>query len=81
MLTKQNLWRSTPPAIFPVSLGFMGLALAWRNASGVLPIPQELGDLMLGFSTAFFLFFAISYIAKIIARPAAVLEDPKGIFL
>jgi len=77
VLTKQNLWRSTPPAIFPVSLGFMGLALAWSNASGVLPIPKELGDLMLGFSTAFFLFFAISYTAKIIARPAAVLEDLK----
>lgn len=77
MLTKQNLWRRTPPAIFPVSLGFMGLALAWRNASGVTPIPEEIGDLMLGVSTAFFLFFAISFISKIIARPAVVLEDLK----
>jgi tellurite resistance protein len=77
VLTKQNLWRSTPPAIFPVSLGFMGLALAWRNASGILPIPHEVGDLMLGVSTAFFLFFAISFVVKIIARPAVVLEDLK----
>lgn len=77
MLTKQHLWRRTPPAIFPVTLGFMGLALAWRNASGVLPIPHEIGDLMLGISTAFFLFFAISYIAKVLARPTVVLEDLK----
>ena len=77
MLTKQNLWRRTPPAIFPVTLGFMGLALGWRNASEVLPIPHEIGDLMLGVSTAYFLFFAISYIAKVLVRPAVVLEDLK----
>lgn len=77
MLTKQHLWRRTPPAIFPVTLGFMGLALAWRNASGILPIPHEIGDLMLGVSTAYFLFFAISFIAKVLARPAVVLEDLK----
>lgn len=77
MLTKQHLWRSTPPAIFPVSLGFMGLALAWRNASEILPIPHEIGDLMLGVSTAYFLFFAVSFIAKVFARPAVVLEDLK----
>ena len=77
MLKKQSLWRSTPPAIFPVSLGFMGLALAWRSASTVTPVPHEIGDLMLGVSTAFFVFFAISFIAKIIARPTVVLEDLK----
>jgi len=77
MLTKQHLWRRTPPAIFPVALGFMGLALAWRNAAGVLPIPEEIGDLMLGLSTAFFLFFAASYIAKVLVRPSVVLEDLK----
>ena len=77
MLTKQHLWRRTPPAIFTVTLGFMGLALAWRNASGVLPIPQEIGDLMLGVSTAYFLFFAVSFVAKVIARPPVVLEDLK----
>lgn len=77
MLTKQNLWRRTPPAIFPVTLGFMGLALGWRNASEVLPIPHEIGDLMLGVSTAYFLFFAVSFIAKVLARPAVVLEDLK----
>lgn len=53
----------------------MGLALAWRNSSEILPIPHEIGDLMLGLSTAFFIFFAVSYVAKAIARPSSVLED------
>jgi len=77
VLTKQHLWRSTPPAIFPVTLGFMGLGLAWRNSANVLGIPEEIGDLLLGVSTAFFLFFAVSFIAKILARPSVVLEDLK----
>ncbi|MEO1918771.1 MAG: hypothetical protein ABGW81_03495 [Paracoccaceae bacterium] len=77
MLTKQHLWRRTPPAIFPVALGFMGLSLAWRSASDVLAIPHEIGNLMLGASTAYFLFFAVSFIAKILARPSVVLDDLK----
>lgn len=77
MLHKKHLWRHTPPAIFPIALGFMGLALGWHNASDVLPIPHEIGDMMVGISTAYFLFFAILYVAKILARPVVVLEDMK----
>ena len=77
MLTKQHLWRRTPPAIFPVTLGFMSLSLAWRNSSEVLPISHEIGDLMLGVSTAYFLFFAVSFVLKVLARPSVVLEDLK----
>lgn len=77
MYKRTSLWRSTPPAIFPVVLGFMGLALAWRNASHVLPIASEIGDLMLGVATAYFLFFATSYVIKALARPKVVLEDLK----
>ena len=32
---------------------------------------------MLGVSTAFFLFFAVSFVAKVIARPSVILEDLK----
>ncbi|MCF6303967.1 MAG: hypothetical protein L3J33_01165 [Rhodobacteraceae bacterium] len=77
MLKKTSLWRSTPPAIFPVALGFMGLALAWRNVSYISVIPEEIGDMLLGISTAFFLFFAASYFAKGLRRPKAILEDLK----
>lgn len=77
MYKKYHLWRRTPPAIFPVALGFMGLALAWRNAAEVVPIPREIGDLMLGLATAYFLFFAVSYVAKVMARPSVVFDDLK----
>ncbi len=75
MILKPPLWRRTPPAIFPVCLGFMGLGLAWRNAGEILPIPREVGDLILGFSTAFFLYFLAFYTAKLIARPGVLFED------
>ena len=77
MRKTQPMWRSTPPAIFPVTLGFLGLSLALRNSSGVLPIPHEIGDLMLGVSSAYFLFFAVLFVAKVLARPAVVLEELK----
>ncbi len=75
MLKKTPLWRQTPPAVFPVCLGFMGLGLAWRNAADILPVPREIGDLMLGFSTAFFIYFLIFYLVKLAARPAVLFED------
>jgi len=75
LLLKTPLWRRTPPAIFPVCLGFMGLGIAWRNAAEILPIPHEIGDLMLGFSTAFFLYFLVFYLAKLAARPNVLFED------
>ncbi len=77
MFKREPLWRRTPPAIFPVCLGFMGLGLAWRNAAGILPIPSEIGDLMLGFSTAFFIYFLVFYLAKLVARPSVLFEDMK----
>jgi tellurite resistance protein len=72
---EKTLWRQTPPAIFPVSLGFMALGLGWRNASNVLPIAHEIGDMMLAGSSAFFVFFFVVYARKIIARPSVLFED------
>lgn len=76
-MVRVPLWRRTPPAIFPVTLGFLGLSLAWRGAATVLPIPTFIGDLLMGVATLFFLFFFVSYIAKFIARPAVLMEDMK----
>ncbi len=76
MLLETPLWRQTPPAIFPVCLGFLSLALGWRNAADYLPnIPKEIGELMLGLSTAFFVWFLMFYFAKVVARPMVVFED------
>ncbi len=79
MLPLQRIpkWRQTPPAIFPVTLGFLGLGLAWRNAAPVFDLPLAIGDVILGLATAFYLFFALSYLAKIAARPGALWDDLK----
>jgi len=77
MQKKIPLWRQTPPAIFPVCLGFMGLGLAWRNGSEVIPIPHEIGDLLLGLSTAFLIYFLLIFFAKVAARPSVVFDDLK----
>jgi len=77
MKTRTALWRQTPPAIFPVALGFTGLGLAWRNAALVLPVPTAIGDMLLGMAAAFYLYFLVTYVAKLIARPAVLQEDLK----
>ncbi|SHJ25219.1 tellurite resistance protein [Shimia gijangensis] len=69
------LWRRTPPAVFPICLALLGLGLGWRNASEVLPLAHEIGDLFLGCASAFFLYFLVVYTAKVVARPAVILED------
>lgn len=74
-MQKSLLWRQVPPAIFPVCLGLMGLGLGWRSAASVLPIAHELGDLLLGLSTAYFLWFFTLYCAKVLARPGVIFED------
>jgi tellurite resistance protein len=75
MAFKTSLWRSTPPAIFSVALGFLGLGMIWRKSSSILPVPTLVGDLLMGIATAFFVFFLASYLAKLAARPAALIED------
>lgn len=76
MARKISLWRQTSPAVFPVSLGFMSLALGWRNAADVFPsISPDIGNVLLGLSTGYFVWFLMFYFAKVAARPLVVLED------
>lgn len=78
MILETPLWKRTPPAIFPVTLGYMGLSLAWRSSSSVLPIPSVIGGVLLGLSTAFFLYFLAFYVAKLVGRPSVLVEDLKS---
>ena len=75
MRKRPKLWRSTPPSVFPVSLSLLGLGLGWRNAADVLPIAHEIGDLLLAFATAFFLYFFALYLRKFLTRPAVLIEE------
>ncbi len=69
------LYRQTPPAIFPVALGFLGLGIAWNGAERVLGMPGWVGDILMGASAFYFLFFAGFYAIKAALRPAVILED------
>jgi len=75
MLNDTPLWRSTPPAIFPICLGLLGLGLGWRNASDFLPVAHEIGDVLLGLGCAYYLYFLACYLCKLIARPGVLFED------
>lgn len=79
MLNKTPLWRQTPPAVFPVCLGFMSLALGWRAAADQLEwLSEDIGDLMLAASTGYFLWFFGFYLVKLTARPMVLLEDMRS---
>ncbi len=76
MLLEPPLWRQTPPAAFPVCLGFMSLALGWTNAAHVMPaISEDIGHLLLAASTGYFIWFFVFYLRKVLSRPKVVLED------
>jgi len=76
MINKTPLWRQTPLAVFPVCLGFLALAIGWRNAADILPwLGQDVGHLMLAASMGYFIWFVLFYLAKFLARPAVLLED------
>lgn len=76
MLLDTPLWRQTPPAVFPVCLGFMGLALGWTGLVDIIPwVSEDLSHLLLASSTGYFVWFVGFYLAKVIARPAVLFED------
>ncbi len=75
MVKQPPLWRSTPPSIFPICLALLGLGLGWRKASAFLPIAPEIGNALLGLASAYYLYFLLSYLRKLMARPMVLFED------
>lgn len=70
-----NFWRSTPPAIFPVCLGLVGLGMAWRRAPAVFPVPSIIGAMFLLLAVILIAFTAGCYTLKVLARPSVIMED------
>ncbi|NEX45025.1 tellurium resistance protein [Pseudotabrizicola algicola] len=64
-----------PPAVFPVVLGVLGMALAVKRALVEAGLPQGLGDMALGVAVGLWLFCAVAYGMKIARRPAVVSEE------
>lgn len=70
-------WRRTPPALFPSLLGFFGLALSWRAATDIWPVPAWIGTTFGLIATALLLITLTSYVVKLMIRPMVLWEDLK----
>lgn len=73
--SRPPLFGQTPPAIFPVIFGLLGLGLAWRRASVAWGVPEAVGELLLGAFTLIWAFAALAYLAKMARRPSVILDD------
>ncbi len=67
----------TPPAVFPVILGGIGLVLALRRGLQALDLPLAAADLGAGLMLALWALAAFSYLAKMARRPSVILTDLK----
>ncbi len=72
---KPGLWRRTPPALFTPVFGLFGLAVAWRRAADAFFMPTWPAELLFGGVTLLYLFVLVAYGAKVVRRPAVVVED------
>lgn len=72
---KPGLWRRTPPALFTPTFGLFGLAVAWRRAADAFAMPTWPSELIFGAVTLLYLFLLVAYGAKVVRRPAVVVED------
>ncbi|MFN7223544.1 MAG: tellurium resistance protein [Paracoccaceae bacterium] len=72
---KVPMFARMPPAVFPSVLGLLGLSLALKRASIVAEVPEGLADLVMGVVAALWLFCLLAYGAKLVRRPAVVMED------
>ncbi|MES2846343.1 MAG: tellurium resistance protein [Pseudomonadota bacterium] len=65
----------TPPAVFPVILGLLGLGLALRTGIGALDLNLAPAEVLLGAVAVLWLFAVLAYGTKIARRPGVVIED------
>lgn len=72
---RAKLFARTPPAVFPVVLGLLGLGVALRQALARLELDPGAADLVGGIAVALWLFAAVAYGVKLARRPGVVMED------
>ena len=66
---KPKLFATTPPALFPVLLGLLGLGLALRKAASVTGLPEAPVEAVLGALIGLWGFAAIALTVKVSAAP------------
>ncbi len=69
------LFARTPPAVFPVILGLLGLGLALRRALAALQLPGGLVEAALGALLVLWAFGWLALAVKILRRPGVLAED------
>lgn len=72
---KARPFSRTPPAVFPVLLGSLGLGLALRRGLAVLGLSGGPADLVLGAAGALWVFAVVAYAVKLGRRPGVLAED------
>jgi tellurite resistance protein len=72
---KAKLFAKTPPAIFPVVLGLLGLGLGLRKSLAVLDLPGGVAEVALGAILALWAFATLAMLAKVLRRPGVILQD------
>ena len=65
---KPKLFAKTPPALFSVLLGLLGLGLALRKTAAVLALPDGPVEAALGALLVLWLFATIALIGKVLRR-------------
>lgn len=68
-------WRRTPPALFPVCLGMIGIGWAWLRAAETLGAPRLLAVLWIAVAGVAIVFCLGSYFAKLTSGLRVVLID------
>ncbi|AWD20644.1 tellurium resistance protein [Fuscovulum blasticum] len=74
---KVPAFANTPPAIFPVLLGLLGLVLALRVGLAHLGLPPGIGDLAAGLVVPLWAVGVVAYGAKLARRPGVIFDDLK----
>ena len=72
---KPKLFARTPPAVFPVLLGLLGLGLALRLGLAELALPGGVAELLLGAAGAIWVFAMLAYAVKLARRPGVLGDD------
>jgi tellurite resistance protein len=74
-MARPAAFATTPPAIFPVVLGLLGLGLALKRVMQEGGLPPALADTVMGLVAGLWVFCAVAYGIKIARRPGVVPED------
>jgi tellurite resistance protein len=72
---KPKLFARTPPAVFAVVLGLLGLGLALRKGLAVLGLDGGVAEALMGALLGLWLFATAALLAKTLRRPGVVIED------